>query len=94
MLPRISSAAHHLSPPAVIVHLHQLSPPAVIVHLNSAVCVADQAIFGNEIPLRDPLSIELFHYHMLNVCLLALNFRSQKSIADSVAAEKPSFPAG
>ncbi len=31
---------------------------------------------------------------MLNFCLLALSFRSQKSDADSVAAARPSFPAG
>jgi hypothetical protein len=63
------------------------------VHLDSAVCFADQAIFGNEISLCDTLFLELFHYLLLNFCLLALSFRSQKSDADSVAAARPSFPA-
>ena len=82
MLPRFSSAAHHLS------------PPAVTVQLDPAVCFADQAILGNEnyeIPFHDTFFLEFVPYLMLNICLLALSFRSQKSDADSVAAARPSF---
>jgi hypothetical protein len=67
---------------------------AVIVLLHSAVCFADQAIFGNEIPFRDTFFFELFHYLMLKFCLLALSFWSQNSNAVSVAAARPSFPVG
>ncbi len=55
MLSRFSSAAHHLS------------PPAVTVHLDPAVCFADQAIFGNEnyeIPFHDTFFLEFVPYLM------------------------------
>ncbi len=48
VLPRISSTAHHLS------------PPAVIMHLQSAVCFADPAIFGNKIPLHYTFFLSYF----------------------------------
>jgi hypothetical protein len=79
MLPRFSSAAH------------QLSPPAVIVHLHSAVCFAYQAICSFAIPSCDTPFLELFLYFMINFCLLAFSFWSVNSNAGAVAAARPFF---